>query len=77
MSLGTDAALWDEFTPTLYRLTAALPGDGAPFSTTFGLREIGVSGTQFTVNGRRTFLRGTLDCAIFPKTGHPPTDVGS
>ncbi len=29
------------------------------------------------VNGRKIFFRGTLECAIFPKTGHPPTDVDS
>jgi hypothetical protein len=41
----------------------------------FGLREFAAQGTQFTINGRKTFIRGTLDCSIFPKTGHPPTDV--
>ena len=34
-------------------------------------------GTQFTINGRPTFLRGTFECCIFPKTGHPPTDIES
>ena len=77
VDLGPDAALWDEFSPALYRLTASFPGEGSSRSTTFGLREVGVDGTQFTINGRRTFLRGTLECAIFPKTGHPPTDVES
>lgn len=47
------------------------------FAVTFGLREIGVEGTQFVVNGRKTFFRGTLESAIFPKTGHPPTDAES
>jgi len=32
-------------------------------------------GTQFTINGRKTFVRGTLECCIFPLTGYPPTDV--
>jgi hypothetical protein len=41
----------------------------------FGLRDLGVSGTQFTINGRKIFLRGTLECCIFPLTGYPPTDV--
>ena len=41
----------------------------------FGLREISTRGTQFAINGRKTFIRGTLECCIFPKTGHPPTDV--
>ena len=78
VDLGPGAALWDEFTPAVYRLTASLATEGSSArSTTFGLREVGVDRTQFTINGRRTFLRGTLECAIFPKTGHPPTDAQS
>jgi hypothetical protein len=29
------------------------------------------------LNGRPVFLRGTLECCIFPRTGYPPTDVPS
>jgi hypothetical protein len=43
---------------------------------TFGMRDFKAEGKRFTVNGRPVFLRGTLECAIFPKTGYPPTDVG-
>lgn len=43
----------------------------------FGLREISTQGTQFVLNGHKVFIRGTLECCIFPKTGHPPTDVDS
>ena len=79
LPLGSAAATWDEFSPALYRLTATLEHGGASDarSVVFGLREIATRGTQFTVNGRRTFIRGTLECAIFPRTGHPPTDVAS
>lgn len=73
--LGPDAPLWDEFRPAVQHLTAKL--NDSVVSTTFGLREIGTDGTQFTVNGRKTFFRGTLDCAAFPLTGHPPTDLDS
>ena len=68
--------LWDEFSPVVYELTATLP-NGASRSVTFGLRDFAADGTQFTINGRKTFLRGTLECAIFPKTGHTPTDLAS
>jgi hypothetical protein len=44
-------------------------------TVTFGMREFGTKGTQFTINNRLTFLRGTLECCIFPLTGYPPTDV--
>ena len=41
----------------------------------FGLREFAAKGTQFTLNGRPIFLRGTLECSVWPLTGYPPTDV--
>jgi hypothetical protein len=74
--LGPNAELWDEFHPTLHRLTLQLNGDSADHARkiTFGLREVAVNGTQITVNGRKIFLRGTLECAVFPKTGYPPMD---
>lgn len=74
--LSADAGLWDEFNPVLHHLTLQLRGDGVDDSRklTFGLRELGVNGTQLTVNGRKIFLRGTLECAVFPKTGYPSTD---
>jgi len=74
--LWPGAPTWDEFTPALLALTAVMP-NGASRREVFGLRDVSTSGTQFTINGRRTFLRGTLECAIFPKTGHPPTDLES
>jgi len=73
--LGDAAPLWDEFHPAVRHLTAKL-GD-ATRNTTFGLREISTLGTQFVVNGRKTFFRGTLECCVFPLTGHPPTDVAA
>ena len=73
--LGNDAPLWDEFQPAVRQLTAKL-GE-ATRSTSFGLREITTQGTQFLVNGRKTFFRGTLECCIFPLTGHPPTDAAA
>ena len=80
--LGSDAELWDEFSPALYRLDLRLNVADAiarsdSRTVTFGLRDLGIAGTQFTINGRRIFLRGTLECCIFPLTGYPPTDVES
>lgn len=73
--LAPNARLWDEFSPVLHRLKLQLTGSGADDTReiTFGLLEVGVNGTQITVNGRKIFLRGTLECAVFPKTGYPPT----
>jgi hypothetical protein len=69
--------LWDEFHPTTYQLTATLQTNQVTLTVPVGIREIATQGTQFLVNGRKTFFRGTLECAIFPKTGHPPTDDAS
>jgi hypothetical protein len=79
MPFGASAALWDEFSPVVQILRADLltPHGRDKRTVRFGLREIGTQGTQFVLNGRKTFFRGTLECAIFPKTGHPPTDVAS
>jgi hypothetical protein len=75
--LGPGAQVWDEFHPVLYEAEAVAEGAAEASSTriTFGLREITTRGTQFVLNGRNLFVRGTLECCIFPKTDHPPTDV--
>ena len=79
--LGDGAMVWNEFHPLLYRLEVSLEATAARQSftdrreVTFGLREIRVDGTQLAINGKRIFLRGTLECCIFPRTGYPPTDV--
>lgn len=77
--MGKNPLLWDEFHPNLYTLKMSLSGDGNSVekNVDFGMRNFGTQGTQFTINGRLTFLRGTLECAIFPETGYPPTDVNS
>lgn len=76
LTLPADLAPWDEFHPTVHPLTASLP-NGETFTTTFGLRDLRAAGRHFELNHRPLFLRGTLDCAAYPKTGHPPTDVAS
>lgn len=76
--MGDNPLLWDEFNPNLYKMQVALLQDGNKTQEEdidFGMRKFGTSGTQFTINDRLTFLRGTLECAIFPKTGYPPTDT--
>ena len=71
--LGSAPALWSEFTPVRYRVKATLdsPAGQSTRTENYGHRTFTIEGRKFLVNGRRTFLRGTLECAIFPKTGHP------
>lgn len=76
--MGTAIALWDEFDPVLYRVQAVLDADGGKYkdvrTTDFGMREFRSAGTQFALNGRPFFVRGMLDCCIYPLTGYPPCD---
>lgn len=74
--LEPNAPLWDEFSPSLHRIDVALD-NGEKREVVFGLRKMTTEGRQLKINGRTIFLRGTLDCAAFPRTGHPPTDVAS
>src|SRR6185312_11647464 len=77
--MGNNPLLWDEFHPDLYSLKISLEGNGNADNkkVDFGMRDFSTNGTQFTINGHLTFLRGTLECAAFPLTGYPPTDMES
>lgn len=68
--------LWDEFTPNLYQATATLEVDGQSDikAESFGMRKISSKDALLQINNRRLFLRGTLECCIFPLKGYPPTD---
>jgi hypothetical protein len=78
-TVGHHPFLWDEFQPNLYTLNIKLAGENfkEEKKINFGMRDFSVQGTQFKINDRLIFLRGTLECAIFPKTGYPPTDKNS
>jgi hypothetical protein len=79
--MGDNIDLWSEFHPDLYRLTVKLKNSPGKLidsrSEDFGMREFKTSGTRFAVNGHQIFLRGSLECCIFPLTGYPPSDVKS
>lgn len=72
IALGNNAALWDEFSPKLHTLKVQC--NGTSEEVRFGLRSFESDGSHFTINGRRTFLRGTLNCCIYPLSGTPPLD---
>ncbi|MDR3194190.1 MAG: beta-galactosidase [Tannerella sp.] len=76
LSAGSDLRLWSEHHPHLYRVrtTVTVNGETDTRCTTFGFREIKREGTRFHVNGQPVFLRGTLECCIFPLTGYPAMD---
>ena len=78
INMGNDFLWWDEFSPALYRLQVSLKSTQTDtYKTTFGMRTFTAEGRTFLVNGRPTFLRGTLDDAVFPLTGYAPMDKAS
>ncbi len=79
ISLDGSIKTWDEFNPALYTLKTQLKTELGQNEhlTTFGMREVATKGNRLMLNGRRAFMRGTLECCIFPKTGYPPTDTDS
>ncbi|MHA7965956.1 glycoside hydrolase family 2 TIM barrel-domain containing protein [Paenibacillus sp. CAU 1782] len=77
--LGSDALLWSEYGPNLYGLEIRLKDAAGNImdkqELSFGLRSFQTDGDKFTINGRKTFLRGKNESLIFPLTGYAPTDV--
>ncbi len=79
LPFGKNPTLWGEYSPKLHELRCTINcGAGAPhnvITVKFGLRDFRADGHHFKLNGRTIFLRGKLDCAIFPLTGYPPMNV--
>jgi len=73
VNAGPAIQLWSEHTPNLYRLKTVVEANGEKDEryTTFGFRKFTQEGTRFQINGQPVFLRGTLECCIFPLTGYP------
>ena len=73
--------MWDDENPRLYDAILKLSPSGkacfGEYRMAFGLRELGSRDNQFTVNGRKVFMRGTVENFIFPLTGHAPVDPGT
>jgi hypothetical protein len=65
---------WDEFNPKTHEVSISTPNaNGADvFKQRFGVRQLTNKNALLQINNRRLFLRGTLECAIFPQNGHPP-----
>lgn len=72
-----DIEYWDEFNPALYILNVKFECEGVvdEKSVKFGMRTIRTENKQILLNDRQIALRGTIDCAIYPLTGYPPTDI--
>lgn len=75
--MGDEIKLWDEFNPNVYELLLEMRYDEGEDveRIDFGFRDFKATSEGLSINGRPVFLRGTLECAIFPKTGYPPCDA--
>lgn len=72
LSVADGVRRWDIYDGQLYDLTVT-PEGLKPKTVHFGLRQFGDDGTgRLALNGRRVFMRGETNCAVFPETGHPP-----
>lgn len=78
--LGNQVKLWDEFNPNVYNITCQLntSSDQAKYqhekSASFGMREVKQGKNHIMINNRPVHLRGNVENAVFPKTGHAPLD---
>lgn len=79
VNMGDKPLLWSEFHPALYKLNITLRAGKNRDSrmVDFGMRKFEVEGTQFVINGYKTFLRGKHDACVFPLNGYGPMDVAS
>lgn len=69
---------WSEFSPSIYKISAQILDKGkkivAEKQSSFGFRTLDNADAHLSLNGNRVFLRGTLDCNIYPLEGHPPME---
>jgi hypothetical protein len=74
--LGSAMDLWDDYNQPVYRLNAIIGNGNSKDNqvVSFGMRKFVADGTQFSINGRKTFLRGKHDACVFPLTGFPPME---
>jgi hypothetical protein len=74
--MGESPQLWNEFNPALYSLSVGLANRkyASERQVHFGMRELAANPASILLNGQNIFLRGTLECAIFPLKGYPPME---
>ena len=71
--MGENFLCWSEFEPNLYKIKISVNGDSSEHI--IGMRDFSTNGNKFTINGKKTFLRGKHDGMIFPLTGYAPCTV--
>ena len=66
--------LWNEFQQNLYDIQIIVYNkeNKTIYHTTTGFREARIQEENIIINGENISLRGSLDCCIYPLTGHAP-----
>lgn len=77
--LGKNIKLWDEFNPNLYNISCCLKsGNNNKYmdekAVNFGMREVKKDKNHVMLNNHIIHLRGDVENAVFPKTGHVPVE---
>ena len=78
--LGDNARLWSDHDPYLYEAIIGLQRDSHTIdrqTRRFGLRSVRTEGQNILLNDEPVFLRGYVDCCIFPETGYPVWDINN
>ncbi|WP_276500989.1 sugar-binding domain-containing protein [Terrimonas pollutisoli] len=78
ISFGDKVTLWSEFSPKLYHLVTTLQSDYGTDTviTKFAIRDLKTKDGDLYLNDNRIFIRGNLECIIFPLKGYTPTQLG-
>lgn len=68
--------LWSEFSPNLYELNLLVKTRECIDKKTvvYAYRDLDTEQQKLKLNGNPLYLRGTLECCIFPLTGYPPME---
>lgn len=69
--------LWSEYTPQVLPVTFSLKDGKAKkdeLTINAGASKFAADGSIFRINEDPVFLRGTVNSAVFPLTGHPPME---
>lgn len=80
IQVGKNIKLWDEFNPNVYAVNCQLNTKDSKKnylhekSVDFGMREVKQGKNHVLLNNRPIHLRGTVENAVFPKTGYAPVD---
>ena len=79
VKLPDDVKEWDEEEPYVYRLLLSVTDEDkntvSERTLWFGFREFRAEEDHFSINGRKTFLRGRHQGMLFPLSGFAPMNV--